>query len=124
VHVGLRGVGSARGSDVEDSRRAGNMIVTAREVHERGVAPVLAELPADGPVFVSFDLDGLDPAVAPAVSAPAPGGLTYVQAVDLLRGVGSRLAGAVFTEYVPALDIGERTAMVAARLAVVACSVA
>ena len=96
--------------------------VGAREVHERGVAPILADLPSDAPVFLSFDLDGLDPAVAPAVSAPASGGLTYTQAVDLVRGAGSRLAGAVFTEYVPGLDLGERTAMVAARLAIVAAS--
>jgi len=123
IHVGLRGVGSARASDVDDSRRAGNRIVTARELHRNGVESVIAELPAEGSVFISFDLDGLDPAVAPGVSAPAPGGLSYAQAVDLVRGVGSRLAGAVFTEYVPALDIGERTALVAARLATIAASV-
>lgn len=123
VHVGLRGVGSARPSDVDDSRRAGNRIVAARQLHEHGVERVLADLPDDASVFVSFDLDGLDPAVAPAVSAPAPGGLTYGQAVDLFRGVGSRLVGAAFTEYVPALDIGGRTALVATRLVTIAASV-
>jgi agmatinase len=123
VHVGLRGVGSARRSDVDDSRSAGNRIVAARELHEHGVEPVLADVPEDASVFVSFDLDGLDPAVAPAVSAPAPGGLTYGQAIDLVRGVGSRLVGAAFTEYVPALDIGGRTALVATRLVTIAASV-
>ena len=122
VHVGMRGVGSARAADVDDSRRAGNRIVTARELHEGGLETAIAALGDARSVFVSLDLDGLDPSVAPGVSAPAPGGLTYPQAVALLRGVGSRLAGAVLTEYVPALDVGERTALVAGRLATIALS--
>jgi agmatinase len=116
VHVGLRGVGSARAADVDDSRAAGNLLVTARDVHEAGVGGVLAALPADATIFVSFDCDGLDPSVMPAVSAPAPGGLTYLEATDLLTGIGPRLAGAAFTEYVPALDVHETSALVVARL--------
>ena len=65
VQVGLRGVGSARPSDVEDARAAGNLLVTAREVRQRGVGWVLDQLPADASVFLSFDCDGLDPAVVP-----------------------------------------------------------
>ena len=116
VHVGLRGVGSARASDVEDSRAAGNLLVTARELRERGVPWLLDEVAEDASVFVSFDCDGLDPAVFPAVSALAPGGLSYDQASDLLAGIGSRLAGAVFTEYVPALDPTGISSLVATRL--------
>ena len=116
VHVGLRGVGSARASDVADSRAAGNLLVTARELRERGVPWLFGQLPADAAVFLSFDCDGLDPAVLPAVSAAAPGGLSYAEATDLLRGVSPRLAGAAFTEYVPAMDAGERSALVLARL--------
>ena len=80
VQVGLRGVGSARPSDVADARAAGNLLVTARELDERGVPWLLEQLPADASVVVCFDLDGLDPSVAPAVSGTAPGGLTYAQA--------------------------------------------
>ncbi|HYI65343.1 MAG TPA: arginase family protein [Candidatus Limnocylindrales bacterium] len=116
VQVGLRGVGSARPSDVDDARAAGNLLVTARELHERGVPWLLAQLPPDASVFVSFDCDGLDPAVVPAVSAPAPGGLSYVEAWDLLAGIRSRLAGAVFTEYVPELDVNELSALTITRL--------
>ena len=68
VQVGLRGVGSARTSDVADARAAGNLLVTARELRERGVGWLLAQLPQDGSVFVVFDLDGIDPSVASAVS--------------------------------------------------------
>lgn len=117
VHVGLRGVGSARAADVEASRAAGNLPVTARKLRERGVAWLLDQLPADASVFVAFDCDGLDPSAFPAVSAPAPGGLSYPEATELLGGIGSRLAGAVFTEFVPALDVNELSALVVARLA-------
>ena len=122
VQVGLRGVGSARARDVDDARRAGNVLVTARELRERGVASVVGQLPADASVFVSFDLDGLDPAVAPAVSAPAPGGLGYDDAISLVRGVGARLAGLAITEYVPESDPGEITALVSCRLAIAAAA--
>lgn len=118
VQVGLRGVGSARSADVADARAAGNQLVTARELGERGVEWVLEQLPADASVFLSFDVDGLDPSVAPAVGSPAPGGLSYQQASDLVRGVAGRcrIAGAAFTEMVPALDVNEATALVVVRL--------
>jgi len=116
VQVGLRGVGSARAADVDDARAAGNLLVTARELRERGVSWLLAQVPADASVLVSFDCDGLDPSVVPAVSAPAPGGLSYVEAWDLLAGIRSRLAGAVFTEYVPDLDVNELSALTITRL--------
>jgi agmatinase len=116
AHVGLRGVGSARPADVEDSRAAGNLLVTARELRERGVPWLLDQLPSDASVFLSFDCDGLDPSVVPAVSAVAPGGLGYADACDLLAGMGPRLAGAAFTELVPALDINGLSALVVMRL--------
>ena len=116
--VGLRGVGSARTTDVADARAAGNVLVTARELRERGVPSLIDRIPADAPVFISFDCDGLDPAVCPAVSAAAPGGLSYAEAADLLGGIAQRrrLAGAAFTELVPELDLNEISALVVTRL--------
>jgi agmatinase len=116
VQVGLRGIGSARPADVEDARAAGNLLVTARELRERGVAWLIAQLPTDASVFVSFDLDGLDPSVVSAVSAPAPGGLAWHEAVDLIAAVGPRVAGAAFTELVPRLDVNSTGALVVTRL--------
>jgi agmatinase len=116
--VGLRGVGSARAADVADARAAGNVLVTAAELRERGVPWLIDQIPADAPVFISFDCDGLDPAVCPAVSAAAPGGLSYAEAADLLGGIAQRrtLAGAAFTELVPELDLNEISALVVTRL--------
>src|SRR5687768_11878341 len=116
IQVGLRGVGSARAADVDDARAAGNLLVTAREIRERGVPWLLDQLPADASVFVSFDCDGLDPSVMPAVSAPAPGGLSYVEGLDLMAGIGRRLAGAAITEFVPVLDVNEISALAVNRL--------
>jgi agmatinase len=118
IQVGLRGVGSARESDVADARRAGNVMVTARELHEHGVRWLLEQVPADASVFLSFDLDGLDPFTAPAVSGASPGGLDYDEASELVRGLagGGSLVGAAFTELVPALDPDGLSALVMVRL--------
>jgi agmatinase len=118
VQVGLRGVGSARAADVADARAAGNLLVTARELGERGVVWLLEQVPRDASVFLAFDLDGLDPSIAPAVSGASPGGLGYWQAADLIQGLARdrRLAGAAFTELVPALDVDGRSALVVVRL--------
>jgi agmatinase len=118
VQVGLRGVGSARTSDVADARAAGNLLVTARELRERGVAWLLEGLAPGASVFVAFDLDGLDPSVAPAVSGASPGGLSYDEAGDLLGGVADRcrVVGAAFTELVPELDVNGISALVVVRL--------
>jgi agmatinase len=117
LQVGLRGVGSARPGDVVDARSAGNVLVTARQLHRHGVPWLLEQVPADASVFLSFDLDGLDPSIMAAVSAPAPGGLGWDQAVELVHGIGPRIAGAAFTEYVPAVDGTGIGALVAVRLA-------
>jgi agmatinase len=118
VQVGLRGVGSARTSDVADARAAGNVLVTVRQLRERGVESVLGELPSGERVFIAFDLDGLDPSVAPAVSGISPGGLSYDEAGDLLGSVAARcrIVGAAFTELVPALDVNGVSALVVVRL--------
>ena len=118
VQVGLRGVGSARAADVADARAAGNLLVTARELGERGVVWLLDQVPRESSVFLAFDLDGLDPSIAPAVSGASPGGLGYWQAADLIQGLARdrRLAGAAFTELVPALDVDGRSALVVVRL--------
>jgi agmatinase len=118
VQVGLRGVGSARPRDVAEALAAGNLLVTARELRERGVPWLLEQVPVDASVFVTFDCDGLDPSVLPAVSGLAPGGLSYDEAGDLLAGLAARcrIAGAAFTELVPARDVNERSALVVARL--------
>jgi agmatinase len=120
VQVGLRGVGSARPADVADARAAGGLMITAREIRERGVGWVLEQLPERAAVFLAFDLDGLDPSLCPAVSAPLPGGLSWDEAGDLVSGAASRcrMVGAAFTELVPERDPSGYSALVATRLVI------
>ena len=70
----------------------------------------------DGPIYVSIDLDGLDPAHAPGVSHPEPGGLTTRDVIGLLHGITGEVVGADVVEYNPRRDIHDLTAYVAAKL--------
>ena len=118
VQIGMRGVGSARPSDVEDALAAGNTIIPAREVHEAGVDALLERIPEGASYFITLDCDGLDPSIMPAVGAPVPGGLTFFQTVDILHGLANRgrIAGMDLVELVPALDVNGISSLTASRL--------
>ena len=70
----------------------------------------------DGPVYVSIDLDGLDPAFAPGVSHREPGGLSTRQTLDVIAGVRAPVVGADVVEFNPRMDPTGMTAMVCAKL--------
>ena len=70
----------------------------------------------DGAVYISIDLDGLDPAFAPGVSHRDPGGLTVREVIGLVQLAGGYLVGADIVEYNPRQDLGLVTATVAAKL--------
>ncbi|MEP7457129.1 agmatinase [Phyllobacterium sp. SB3] len=120
VQVGIRGVGSARLSEIEAARSYGSRIVTAREVHSQGVEAALRHIPDGARVIITLDCDGLDPGIMPGVAARTPGGLTYTQVIDLIAGVGmrARIAGFDLVELYPPADIDGLTALTAARLLV------
>ncbi|MBV1695842.1 MAG: arginase family protein [Hyphomicrobiales bacterium] len=119
VQIGQRGIGSARPGDVADAVSYGVRFVPARTLHRDGVAAALAEVPKGANVFVSFDIDALDPSVAPGVIGRSPGGLSFAQALDLLHGIAarSRIAGAALVEFAEEHDGTGQTALVAGRLA-------
>jgi agmatinase len=71
---------------------------------------------AAGPVYVSIDLDGIDPSHTPGVSHREPGGLTVRDVIGLIQGVGGELVGADVVELNPSRDVSDLTAMVAAKL--------
>jgi agmatinase len=118
VQVGMRSVGSARPAEVAEARAWGARLVSARKVHDHGIGPVLDLIPEGAHCLVTVDCDGLDPAIMPAVMAPAPGGLTYRQLLDLLHGVArkGRIIGFDLVEFAPARDLGGLGALTAARL--------
>jgi len=78
--------------------------------------PSLAYLPKDAPVYISIDMDCFDPAFAPGVSHPVPGGLTSRQVLNFLLNMRWNLVGMDVVELNPAMDINNQTAILAARL--------
>lgn len=122
AQIGLRGIGSARAREFADAQAFGAVHITAAEIHRDGVAAAIARIPDAGRYFITLDIDGLDPSIAPGVLAPAFGGLTYGQAFDLIRGVAGRGRIAEFdiVEVVPELDVRNLTSLLAARLVIAA----
>lgn len=87
------------------------------EVFEMRDLSGLATLRFEGPLYVSVDLDGIDPGEAPGVSHPEPGGLSTRQVIDLIQTLPRPLIGADVVEYNPERDVLGLTARVAAKLA-------
>ena len=116
IQVGARGTGTARREEYEAALSYGADIITAAQVHQWGIQAVIDRVPAGRPCYLTIDCDGLDPSIMPGVWSPAPGGLTYHQTLELMRGVHRKcgLAGLNLVEFVPARDVnsmGEITAM-------------
>jgi agmatinase len=96
-------------------------VLTAPWVHRQGVAAAVEVVRAragDAPLYLSFDIDALDPAFAPGTGTPVPGGLASWQALELVRGLGSlNLVGMDLVEVSPPFDHAEITALAAAHVA-------
>lgn len=118
--IGLHGTGSARIEEVEAARAYGAHLVTSYEVHERGMQAVLDRIPAGGRYYLTIDLDGIDPAIAPGVAGPCPGGLTFPQVRTLIHGlVGKgRVVGMDVVEITPRSDVNQITCITAGRFVV------
>jgi agmatinase len=119
-HVGIRGSLYGR-SDLDEDRRLGFGITTSADVLRRGVDDVVAALReriGDRPLYVSIDIDVLDPAHAPGTGTPEAGGLTSRELLEILRGLaGTHLVGADVVEVAPAYDHADITAVAAAHVA-------
>jgi agmatinase len=117
--IGIRG---PRGSATDDviARTQGHHVISADEVGERGAKRVCAELReriGARPVYVTFDVDAIDPAFAPGTGTPVPGGLTAREALGLVRGLaGLDVCGGDVVEVCPPLDHADVTSHLAAHL--------
>lgn len=107
VQVGIR---TMNDHQREQARRFGVEVIEMKNWDDT------RELKFDTPVYISFDIDGLDPASAPGVSHQEPGGLTTRQAVDLINRIDAPVVGADIVEFNPRMDIHNMTAMVCAKL--------
>ena len=99
----------------------GVTIISAQDVHEAGPADIARRIRAvvgDAPVYLSFDVDALDPAFAPGTGTPEIGGLASWQAQSIIRGLtGLNFVGMDVVEVAPAYDVAEVTALAGATIA-------
>lgn len=118
VQIGLRGIGSARDSDVRDALENRNIVISAAEIYREGIDAAARKIPKADNYYITFDMDGMDLSIAPGVNSPAFGGLDYWQATGLLWAVAKqgRIAGIDMVEVAPALDHRGMTSLLAARL--------
>jgi guanidinobutyrase len=118
--IGLRGTGYAA-DDFDWPRRQGFTLVQAHDVWYQSLAPLMAQVrerigPAQ-PVYISFDIDGIDPAFAGGTGTPEVGGLTVPQALEIVRGCrGLNVVGGDLVEVAPAYDPSGNTALLGANL--------
>ena len=119
VHVGIRGPLFSR-DDLPDDERFGFAVVTAMDLEEAGIGGVVErvrERVRDAPVYLSVDIDVIDPGLAPGTGTPEPGGLTTREVLGILRGMaGMNIVSADLVEVAPAYDAGEVTAMAASHV--------
>jgi agmatinase len=117
VQIGIRG--SISSNLIDEARAAGFHLLTASEFAAQGVTATLADIRSRStlPVYVSLDIDSVDPAFAPGTGTPEVAGLTSREIVDLVRGLtGLTLVGFDVVEVAPAYDTAEITALLAANL--------
>ena len=106
VQIGIR---TANAHQREQARRYGVQMIEMKDWRDGH------PLALDGPVYISFDLDALEPALVPGIAHREPGGFTVRQALSVIQSVGG-LVGADLVEFNPANDIGGLTAAVCAKL--------
>jgi len=116
--IGIRAQGTARPEEYEAAVAYGANIITAYELHDVGMDAILKRIPDNGRYYITIDADGMDPSVMPAVAGPALGGVTYLQARQLIHGLvrKGRVVGMDIVEITPSKDVNQITAIAAARL--------
>jgi len=107
IQVGIR---TMNAHQRKQAARFGVEVVEMREL------PAVEKLKLEGPVYVSFDIDVLDPAFAPGVSHREPGGMSVREAIAHLHAITGDLVGADVVEFNPKQDVSQLTAMVCAKI--------
>jgi guanidinobutyrase len=117
--IGLRGTGYSQ-ADFDWGRDQGFTVIPAEECWYKSLAPLMADIRAkigSTPVYLTYDIDSLDPAFAPGTGTVEIGGLTTIQALEIIRGcAGLNIVGADLVEVSPPYDTSGNTALIGANL--------
>ena len=119
VQIGVRGSGYTA-DDFDWGRDQGFRVEQAEDCWHKSLTPLMAEVREQmggGPVYISFDIDGLDPSVAPGTGTVEMGGLTSIQGLEIVRGCrGLNVDGGDLVEVSPPYDSTGNTALIGANL--------
>jgi agmatinase len=118
THLGIRSVSSSNKSDYDATRAFGSKILSVRQIRALGPEGTLAAIPDSSRYYVTIDIDGFDPSIAPGTGTPSHGGFLYYEVVDILRGLAKRgdIVGVDLVEVAPDYDHSGTTAFLAARV--------
>ncbi len=117
TQIGIRGF-TDKIDNYDESKNYGSNIITASDVIKEGTSWVLEQIPESENLYVTIDIDVLDPSVAPGTGTPEPGGLNYLQMKDLLTKLHKKgdIKGFDMVEVNPLFDLSELTSLTASRL--------
>ena len=118
TQLGIRNVSSSNRRDYDDARDAGSTILSVRDVRRLGTAAVLEQIPQAVDYYISIDIDGFDPSIAPGTGTPSHGGFLYYEVLELMQGLTARnrTVGIDLVEVSPPYDMTGVTTILAAQL--------
>lgn len=118
TQLGIRNVSSTSREGYEAARAAGSDILSVRQIRKLGTDAVLALIPEGARYYVTIDIDGFDPSIAPGTGTPSHGGFTYYEVLELLAGLcrRGRVVGVDLVEVAPDYDHSGSTTTLAAQL--------
>ncbi len=116
--IGIRNVSSTAKEGYDDARAMGSDILSVRQFRKLGVENVLARIPAGQRYYVTIDIDGFDPSIAPGTGTPSHGGFLYYEVLELLDGLTRQghIVGLDLVEVAPDYDHSGTTAILAAQI--------
>ena len=118
TQLGIRNVSSTAREGYDDARAMGSDILSVRQVRKLGIDAVLERIPAGERYYVTIDIDGFDPSIAPGTGTPSHGGFLYYEGLELLDGLAKRGTIVVvdLVEVAPDYDPSDLTAILSAQL--------
>jgi agmatinase len=118
AQLGIRGIGSSKKDDFDAARAYGSVILSPREMRKLGVEAVVERIPDADRYFLTIDIDGIDPSMAPGTGTPSPGGLFYDEVNELFELLAKKgeIIGFDLVEVSPPYDHTGFTGQIAARL--------
>jgi agmatinase len=118
TQIGIRNVSSTARDGYDDARRRGSTILSVRQARKLGAEGVLAAIPAGARYYVTLDIDGFDPSIAPGTGTPSHGGFLYYEVMEILQGLVKRgeVVGIDLVEVAPAYDPSGITGFLAAQV--------